>query len=232
MQKYVIADKNGYSADKFHLRPGKTTHSIDEKSGDKMLGVLASGYDSPLLALLTSGEFGTDDSRIFLLNTWKVGIDENDPRAYTVVKETTVPEIGIGMHHKVAFAIAVVAQMFSNAQYLKWAEDWISGKDRSGASAEAMRKSMQEELEAADKLEELSAWGSANEGDDKTIEAQSDGERRAMYVATAAEFIARPDFNREEVCSALSHATKNMEKYTSRKDLAKLAENIVNCTAQ
>lgn len=230
MQKYVLADKNGYSADKFHLRPGKATHSIDERSGDKILSVLSSGYDSPLLAVLTSGEFGTKDSRLFLLNTWKVGIDENDPRAYTVVKETAIPEVNIGIHHKVAFAIAVVAQVFSNAQYIKWAVDWISGKDRSAASAKAMRKSMQDELDAAAKLEELSAWGSVNEGDDVTIETQRDGEYRAMYAATAAEFIAQSDFNPEEVCSALSRAIRNMEKFTSTKDLAKLAENIVNCT--
>ena len=231
MQKYVLADKNGYSADKFHLRPGKTTHSINKGSGDKMLDVLSSGYDSPLLALLTSGEFGKKDSRLFLLNTWKVGIDENNPRAYTVVKETSIPEAGIEMHHKVAFAIAVVAQMFSNSQYIKWSVDWISGKDRSVESAAAMRKSMLAELEAANQLDELSAWGATNEGDDKTLELQRDGERRAMHAATAAEFIAQADFNPEEVCKALSYVTCDMYKYTSRDDLVKLAENIVKCTA-
>ena len=169
---------------------------------------------------------------MFLLNTWKVGIDKNNPRAYTVVKETSMPEANIEMHHKVAFAIAVVAQMFSNEQYIKWSVDWISGKDRSVESAAAMRKSMLAELEAASSLAELSAWGATNEGDEKTIELQRDGERRAMHAASAAEFIAQPDFNPEEVCKALSYVTSDMYKYSSRNDLVKLAKNIVNCTAQ
>ena len=123
-----------------------------------------------------------------------------------------------------------MAQVFGNDQFVKWAGSWISGEDRSVESAQAVRKSMKEELDAAAGLADLAAWGATNDGDDETLEMQRDGEQRAMYAATAAEFVSKPDFDTEEVCSALSSAIKDIEKFSNRKDMALLAEQVTKCT--
>lgn len=228
MQKFIMTDEHGNTAEKVQLKEGKTTHSIDRKSGDPMIGVLTSAKDSALLAALTAKDMPAENSRLFMLNTWKVGVDANDPRAYTVVKEVSLPDIA--MHHKVAFTLAMISQIYGNAQFVEWARAWVAGEDRTLESAQALRKSMKQELEAAEGLADLAAWGAANDADDGTLDKQRDGEQRAMYAAAAAEFVATPDFDVEEVCSALTRATADIDKFTNRKEMAQLAETVLNCT--
>lgn len=225
MQKYILTDERGETPQHFHLEPGKHQHSLRRQSNEPMVDILSMAHDSPLLAMLEADDAKPGHCRLFMLNTWRVGTDPNDPRAYTVVKEIPVPEIGI--QHKVAFAIAVVAKVFGNDQFNTWAGNWISGRDRSSASANAVRDEMKQELDAAEGLEALAAWGVSSEGDDEALAGQQDGEKRAMHVAAAASLLDGDTVDVDAVNSALALALEDIDRFSDSKELAKLADKVI-----
>jgi hypothetical protein len=222
MRKYVLTDPDGSTSRGEKLEPGKLIE--DARSGKDLLARLgACCCDSPLVAALVSPLATADGARMFQINCWKVSADSDQAQMYTVVKEVTpVPQVTPGQ--KLAFALLVLLQAYKNKDFQVWAHGWLSGEDRSSNAAQTMRRLAEHELEAADGLEVLAAWGEAGGSDTETAKDMDRLAHGVLHAARAAELmsLSRPDVR--QAVEALAQAFTAIMQYAGRVDLAALAE--------
>ncbi len=95
-------------------------------------------YTHPLLALLLNRAHADFDSNTMLL--WEcraiVGIRRADKigcMSLTTIKQISLPIITISQRQ--AFAILIAKQIYKEKSFQKWADAWLSGKDRSANAA-------------------------------------------------------------------------------------------------
>ena len=94
-------------------------------------------YNHPLLAVL----FSPIHVEIFKPRLFEISVDEivnSDglkfaSKSQTLIKEIPLPEIST--EQKVEFGIRTAKLVYKNQNWNKWADDWLSGKDRSRDSA-------------------------------------------------------------------------------------------------
>ena len=137
---YKITDVNGKT------RPGQSnetqwgvgvTHTVSGE-GELCGPGWLHGYHHPLLAVLLNPAHGNYDATTMRLWCCKavVGIRNADKLGCT--KITTVEEIPlpvINTTQRVAFALIVAKRVYKNADFKTFADNWLSGKDRSVRAA-------------------------------------------------------------------------------------------------
>jgi hypothetical protein len=96
----------------------------------------------------------------------------------TMIGEISAPEITT--LQKVEFAIRVAMLQYKASSFISWANNWISGKDRTGAAAESARFA---ERAAAWSAERAAAWSAA--------ESAESAARSARFAERAAERAAK-----------------------------------------
>jgi len=225
MQLYFIADQQGHLADNRVLTCGKFKQKIGS-ADDPLARYAGPIHTSPLVAALTHPDSITgEDNKMFEVNRWKVNIDSANPEAYTVVKEVAVPTVTIGQ--KVAFAVAAVREIYHDQDFIKWADDWLSGKDRSIDSARACRESTEKEIEAAKEAEALAAWGASGVDDQEDLKRQEDIETRAVQVIRAAELLQTDGIEAQEIFACIKQSMHRISSYGRVVDLVGIAEKVL-----
>jgi len=138
MIKYKLTDQNMQTYGGFQWEIGKWY----EATGRIEQGLCTDGwlhcYDSPLLAVLHNPIHGRIRApRLFEAETRRAAKDNNEMkrgyRMMRLVREIPVPEITTA--RRVKYAILCAKQVYSDPDWNKWADDWLSGKDRTGAYA-------------------------------------------------------------------------------------------------
>lgn len=222
MRKYVLTDRDGQTPKGEKLVPGKLIE--DGRSGKDLLARLgACCCDDPLVAALVSPLASENGARMFQINCWKVSADPAQAQMYTVVKEVTpVPQVTV--EQKLAFALLVLLQLYKHKDFQVWVHRWLSGEDRSANAAQIMRRFAEHELEAADGLEMLAAWGEAGGSDTETAKDMDRLVHGVVYTARAAELMSLNQPDARQAVEALAQAFAAILPYAGRVDLAALAE--------
>lgn len=230
MKKYILTDKQGFTAAHDRLKPGRFTHAAKSTAKkDPMLRTIASGSDSPLLAILESPDAVNPEAKLFMLNTWNISIDSADPKAYTTVKEVPIP--AVSAQHKMLIAINMVHEIYKDEAFEKWARGWLSGEDRSAESARAIKKAIEKENAENKELQELSTTFAAAGNTPEQAQEQQDILGHAWHVVNAAELADNSDPNSNEVSREIASAVKGIEKYADVTHWAELAERVINTKA-
>ncbi len=225
MRKYVLTDKAGSTAERLRVTAGKFVHAAAPDGDEPLTRMTAEGHDSPLLAALEAPGPTDPHARLFMLNTHAVTKDPKKPQAYTVVKE--IPAPAVTLEHKLIFGISAICMIYKNAEFRQWTKNWLSGQDRSVATARAIKEALKKEALAAGALEALAAWSETAGRDEETVHEHGDTEKRALHIAAAAELAARPEADADEVAGAIALATRGIDRYQDKVDLVDLAEKVV-----
>lgn len=137
MKIYKLTDESNQSYNNTQWGEGVTHETSGE--GDLCGDVFLHAYTHPLLAVLLNPIHENIDNP----NLWecegKVIKDDHglkvDCKELTTIRQISVPEIST--IQKVAFGILCVKERYRDEGWNKWADDWLSGKDRSEESAES-----------------------------------------------------------------------------------------------
>ena len=111
-----------------HTAPGK---------GELCTAGWIHAYASPLLAVLMNSVHANYKPAILWECEAEVGIRKADKigcSKLTTLRQVNMPEITTAQ--KQAFAILCAKQVYKDSSWLKWADDWLSGKDRSARAAD------------------------------------------------------------------------------------------------
>lgn len=137
--KYKLTDKNGNTKNNTHWEVG-TTH---EATGDLSQGLCSDAYihvyDDPLIAVIMNSRH----AHIIEPILWRCEVSgdslvESLKSGYRVVTMLERVELPVLSNEQlIAFAILCSLKVYRAKHYVKWAEDWLSGKDRSRGSAVA-----------------------------------------------------------------------------------------------
>ena len=137
--KYMLTDKNGNTRDNTHWEVG-TTH---EATGDLSQGLCSNAYihvyDDPLIAVIMNRRHASFTEPIL----WRCEVSgdslvESLKSGYRVVTMLERVELPIlSKEQLIAFIILCSLKVYKVELYVKWAENWLSGKDRSRGSAAA-----------------------------------------------------------------------------------------------
>ena len=137
MRLFKLTDKNNET--RGHTKWGRgVTHTASGEGGLCGPGWIHA-YTSPLLAVLLNPVHADfDEPRLWLargvVGKNKLGLKVGTTRL-TTIKRIRLPRITCC--HRVRFAIFCSLQVYHNPEFVRWAENWLRGKDRSGATAKA-----------------------------------------------------------------------------------------------
>lgn len=99
-------------------------------------------YTSPLLAVLLNPIHANLDDPILWEAEGDIGLSDSGlkvgGRSLTTIKKIPLPILT--REQKVIFAILCAKSVYKNPSYLRWADNYISGKDRTYAAANAAAK--------------------------------------------------------------------------------------------
>ncbi len=227
MRKYILTDPQGMAANGKRVAVGKVTHSIGAPN-DIYSQVAKLCADSPLLAVLQNPTYRPDAGHhLFQIDQWEVSVTGDKPRAYTVIKELPPPQ-EISLLQRLAFAILALVEVYREPAYLKWADNWLSGADRSANAAHEIEQSATGAIESADTLEVLQAHGEISQGELQVIKQSGDHATRVIAVARATQFAAADDpASQTEAVKLAAQATLGLSQAGKRLDLGAIAERAV-----
>lgn len=168
---YKLTDENGRTYGDTQWAEG-TVHKTNGK-GDLCGPGWLHAYEHPLLAAL----FNPIHANFRNARLWRAtgGIGKRDGELkcgatrLKLGKEIALPELST--EFRVCFAIRVALVVYQEPGFVKWANDWLSGKDRSKQAAEAA---------------DAAAWAAA----DAAAEAAADAADAAWAAAWAARAAA------------------------------------------
>jgi hypothetical protein len=146
-------------------------------------------YEHPLLAVLHNPIHGNfENPRLWECET----TDENPLRdgqvKLGVRNLTTIREIPLPVvtpEQRVRYAILCGKAVYDDPAWLRWAEDWLSGKDRSAEAAAAAARAAARSAWSAAELAAESAWSAA-----ESARAAAESARAAARAAKNLSLIA------------------------------------------
>ena len=139
---YKLTDKDGRTYGGCQWGPGVTNKAPGK--GELCTNGWIHLYTDPLLAVLLNsihGNFKPDEmllwtatakGRIKSDHGLKVGA-----QVVTILEQIPLPEITL--EQKIRFAILCAKSVYEEKKFNKWADDWLSGKDRTASAAGAAR---------------------------------------------------------------------------------------------
>lgn len=137
--KLTNADLTTYEGCQWEIGVPKTASGKGDLCGD---GWLHYYRDDPRVAvLMNQGGFDLETARL-----WEVQADgeqlhdgqlKSGCTKLTLIKEIPLPAMTISQ--RVAIAIHCALAIYSESSFVDWANNWLSGKDRSGAAEAAAR---------------------------------------------------------------------------------------------
>ncbi len=228
MRKYIATDESGRTATGHKLEPGKFIENAGSQT-DPLSRISDDCCDSPLLAVLTS-PFPAGKTKMFMINRWKVAVEPVSAQSYTVIKEVaSVPSVNVDQ--KLIFALVLIKKIYKDSDFRDWAGKWLSGEDRTAASAEIIKKATAEHIKAAADLRALKAQYETDRDDEEIVKLLDDIAQRALHVVTAAELAAGNSQDAEQAAREVSRALIGIGCFGRVINLVTLAEKVVRADA-
>ncbi len=227
MKKYVLTNESGDTGTDVTIKAGKYVHDAAQHAA--MLSRLTSCAETPDLAALVS-PLVPKGIRLFQVHSWDMAVGgPSQAQNYTVIKEIpTVPRVTLEL--RMVFALRALSQIIANREFRTWAENWISGKNRSAAAAQVVRKALENEQQASEELEELAAWGASSGDDLNTVHKMDDQNMRALHAVRAAELVEGGASQAGVMATELAAALKDIARETGKVDLQALAAEVLGTT--
>ena len=139
MKLYKLTDKDDRTYGSCQWGEG-ITHKADGK-GELCTEHWIHAYTDPLLAVLMNpihGKYDTDMGHMWECKG-EIGKDDNGLKGgckkLTTTKRIDMPEITT--EQRIWFAILCAKKVYKNKKWNKWANDWLSGKNRTADAARA-----------------------------------------------------------------------------------------------
>ncbi len=138
MKYYKLTDKNNQTHNQTQWGEG-ITHKVLGEGNVLCSEDVIHVYDHPLKAVMFNpihanfSEYHLWECRVKRIvanDTLKVGVKE-----CTTIRQIDAPEISLNQH--VHFAILCALEVYNAPNFVTWAENWLSHKDRSARAAEA-----------------------------------------------------------------------------------------------
>ncbi len=194
MKRYKLTTRELTTHNGFQWEIGKEVKT--DGSGDLCSKVWLHCYTSPLLAVLLNPiHANISNPRI-----WSVfaGGDRKEDKGLKegftrmkLVKEIELPKISI--NQKIAFAILCSIEVYKDESYNKWANNWLTGLDRTSKSAYAAYATDYATDYAADNAADNAADYAADYAADNAAYA-ADNAAYAAYAADNAAYAADINF--------------------------------------
>jgi len=139
MKKYKLTDQNMRTHDEFQWELGKEV-TTDGNSNELCNKHWLHYYHHVLLAvLLNPAHAQINYPRLFEAKALGKHLDDKGLKGgctkMTLVKEIELPEITL--NQKIAFGILCSLEVYKEPSYVKWANNWLSGVDRTAYTARA-----------------------------------------------------------------------------------------------
>ena len=142
MIKYKLTDQDGYTRrglpNKTQWKVGKTITIAG--NGNRLCSAdVIHFYDTPLIAVLLNPIHANIDDPLL----WEVEVDgvvaydgiKGGTKSLTPLRVLPLPAISITQ--RIRFAIFCTLEFYYEENFVRWANKWLSGEDRSAAAAEA-----------------------------------------------------------------------------------------------
>ena len=218
MKKFILVDNQGNTADKQHIETGKFHLGSGDEVDKSVAAIMNSGDNSPILAVLNYPGAIDAGLKMFLLNVWNL---EGD--GYSIVKEVEMPTITA--EHKLAFAIKAVGAIYNFPAYKKWADEWISGADRSAASLMAIQKQVDEEIAELKGMQEVAYSMGLNIDTEEHAVKEAQFERaKVVFHAAEAALNSQAD---QVVDQEIGQVFNGIEKYVDSESLTMMSDEII-----
>ena len=153
--KYKITDKNMQTHGGCQWEVGKI-QEIKKKGNTLCTDEVFHYYDTPELAVIFNPIHGVYiDYRIWEIEGDEVNHDslKGGSKWQKIIKEIPIPKISL--EQKVKFGIFCSKKVYKYKEWNKWANDWLSGEDRSKDAAAAAWSA------AAESANKAAAWSAA-----------------------------------------------------------------------
>ena len=136
MKLYKLTNKDGMTRDETQWNEG-ITHTAKENGVELCTNQVIHAYRDPYLAVFHNpigGNFDSETMRLWEAEGDTVADDgmKVGCKSLTTTKESPVPVITMEQRVEIAIRCALV---YKNKSFIKWANSWLSGKDRSAAAA-------------------------------------------------------------------------------------------------
>jgi hypothetical protein len=133
--KLVTQELKAYNGFRWEL--GKK-EVIETTGGELCSGDFFHYYDHPLLAILLNPIHGSiKNPRLFLVETAGESLSDyglkSGSKELTLVEEIELADITL--NQKIAFGILCALEVYKDPKFVLWANNWLSGIDRSMAAA-------------------------------------------------------------------------------------------------
>jgi len=193
MRKFKLTDQNMQTHNGYQWELGVWR----EAEGDPKQNLCSDGwlhcYDSPLLAVLHNPiHAGIENPRLFEVEV--DGETKNDwglkcgYRSMRLTRELNLPHVTT--EQRIRYAIFCALSVCDDPAFIQWAEDWLSGKNRSAEAAEAAAWAARAAAEAATRAAAAEAAAEAGWAARAAAEAAEAARIAAEAAAWAAEAAA------------------------------------------
>jgi hypothetical protein len=139
---YKLTDENGKTKNSTKWSVGATIYAEDRDPSHIMLcsNPVLHAYEDPLLGLMINPiHSNIKNPRLFIVKGKVVANNKGlkcGCKSLTVLEELPVPQISL--EQRIAFGIYSALKVYKEEPFVKWANDWLSGKDRSKESARSI----------------------------------------------------------------------------------------------
>jgi len=163
MKLYKLTDKEGKTRNDTQWADGVTNEAKKSGKGELCSEYYIHAYTHPLLAVFLNPIYG--DIKDYRLWEAKGRIAKTDYglkvgcKSLTTIKEIEPPQVTLV--NKIAFGILCALEVNEDPRYKQWAENWLSGKDRSAAAATLSASAAWTARAAAEAAEAARAWAAA-----------------------------------------------------------------------
>jgi len=216
MKKFILVDSQGNTSDHQHIETGKFHMGDSDAVDQSVAAIMNSGDNSPILAVMNYPGVIDAGLKMFLLNVWNL---EGD--GYSIVKEVEMP--AITTEHKLAFAIKAVGAIYDFPAYEKWADEWVSGTNRSKDALDAIQKTVESEIKELESMQEV-AYSMGLDLDEK------DGVKRALFERAKVVFHAATAMlsQAEQIIDQdISQVFSGIEEFVDSKSLADMSDEVL-----
>jgi hypothetical protein len=221
---YKLTDQNMQTHNGFQWTLGKWEKAKGKPAQELCSDAWLHCYDSPLIAMLHNPiHADIENPRLFKVEVRGEGKDYNGLKRgfqeMRLVEELAVPVIS--RNQRIRYGILCALMVWVEPSFVEWADNWLSGKNRSVKAAEAARRTAR--IRAAKEVRAIrgAVWTAARAAQ----AAETTGIEAAAWAAGAAEVAAMAAMAAARAAEADIWAAEAAGAATgSRVDFVRLAE--------
>ena len=138
--KYKLTTQDLKSNNEFQWKIGKRYDISPERTGKELCSSqVFHFYDSPELAVLMNPiHADISNPKLFEVECWKIVANDKTKGGCKSMKlKKEIPLPGFTDNQMIYFGIQCALKVYKEKGFVKWSEDWVSGKNRSKEAARA-----------------------------------------------------------------------------------------------